>query len=453
MHLLSRVTRFIIKVREICEKLKPALFWIVTFLPLIILSILILKYHVDVPFWDEWDFVGLLQRSYQGNLYFSDLLSYHNEHRPFFPRLILLGLAHLTGYRILPELILNLFMAIGIFISLFYLYKMIFSTFKIKNYLQFVPVISLIVFSLTQWENWLWGWQVQIFLNILAALTGLRILSLRKIKTRHLFISIFWGIVATFSFANGLIYWLIGLFLLKLKEQKNKNKILIFWLIFSFCVYFSYIYLTPSQEVFKLDFSAQDIFFLAIYTFALIGSPLVSINGAGAFLAGLAGVLFFIYFILISRKIFFLKLKLFLPIIALGSYSLMSAFLTSLGRYRLGILQAISSRYISFSNLFWLSLLAILFIIKEGNSMKHRQKKKTRSIARMLYLILILGLVINSVLRIHNFSKQNHYLAPARQALINDKNEEMLSRLYHNIEDLKLKREFLKKYKLNVFAD
>lgn len=141
-----------------------------------------------------------------------------------------------------------------------------------------------------------------------------------------------------------------------------------------------------------------------------------------------------------------------MPIIALSSYSLMSAFLTSLGRYRLGLLQAISSRYVSFSNLFWLSLLAILFIIKENTFLSQRkQGKKTVKMAKILYFLIILAIFINSILRSRNFSKQYHYLAPARGALINGENDEMLGRLYHNIEELKLKREFLKKYKLNVF--
>ncbi len=434
-------------------KLKHVLLLTITFLPLIILSILIFKYYVGVPFWDEWDFIGLLQKSYLSNINFSDLLSYHNEHRPFFPRLILLGLAHLTGYRILPELIVNLIIATGIFISLTYLFKTIFSAFKIKNYLLFYPVISLVVFSLTQWENWLWGWQVQIFLNLLAVISGLKILSLRKIKSGNLLISIFLGIVATFSFANGLIYWIIGLFLLNFKKQNNKKNILIFWSVFSIGIFILYTHLSSSPATMKEDFSVQNIILLVFYTLAFIGAPLVSMNAVAAFMAGLTGVILFLYLIWISRKIFSHKQKLFLPIIALSGYSLGSAFLTGIGRYRLGLLQAISSRYISFSNLFWLSLLAILFIIKEGNLMKHRQKKKTGSIARMSYLILILGLIINSVLRIHNFSKQYHNLAPARQALIYENNDELLGRLYHNVEDLKSKREFLKKYKLNVFAD
>ncbi|OGG20562.1 hypothetical protein A3D03_00900 [Candidatus Gottesmanbacteria bacterium RIFCSPHIGHO2_02_FULL_40_13] len=433
-------------------KLKPALFWIVTFLPLIILTILIFKYYVGVPFWDEWDFVGLLQKSYLSKVNFSDFSSYHNEHRPFFPRLILLGLAYLTGYRILPELILNLLLAIGIFISLFYLFKLIFSAFRIKNYLQFVPVISLVVFSLTQWENWLWGWQVQIFLNLFTVVTGLKILSLRKIKSSNLLKGMFLGIVATFSFANGLIYWIIGLIILKFKKQKNKNIILIFWSAFSILVFFLYTHLSPGSEALKANFSVQNIFLLTIYIFAFIGAPLVSMNGAGALVAGLTGVLFFIYLIIIARKLLLQKITLFMPIIALSSYSLMSAFLTSLGRYRLGLLQAISSRYVSFSNLFWLSLLAILFIIKENTFLSQRkQGKKTVKMAKILYFLIILAIFINSILRSRNFSKQYHYLAPARGALINGENDEMLGRLYHNIEELKLKREFLKKYKLNVF--
>ena len=142
-----------------------------------------------------------------------------------------------------------------------------------------------------------------------------------------------------------------------------------------------------------------------------------------------------------------------MPIIALSSYSLMSAFLTSLGRYRLGLLQAISSRYISFSNLFWLSLLAILFIIKENTLLNGgHQVNKMRKTAKVIYLLIIGAILINSLLRSHNFSKQYHYLAPARGALINGENDEILGRLYHNIEELKSKREFLKKNKLSVFA-
>lgn len=435
-------------------KFRPTLFLTLTFLPLIILTILILKYYVGVPFWDEWDFVGLLQRSYQGSLNFSDLLSFHNEHRPFFPRLILLGLAQLTGYSILPELIFNLIMAIGIFISLFYFFKMIFSTFKIKNYLQFVPVISLVVFSLTQWENWLWGWQVQIFLNLFAVISGLQILSLQKINSGNLLISIFLGIVATFSFANGLIYWIIGLFLLNFKKQNNKKNILIFWSVFSIGIFILYTHLLSSPATMKENFSMRNIIMLAYYILAFIGAPLISMNGVGACMAGLTGVILFLYFIQISRKIFFHKLMLFLPIIALSSYSLMSAFLVSYGRYRLGILQAISSRYISFSNLFWLSLLALLFIIQEKKLLNgSHHVDEMRKIAKKLYFLIILAILFNSVLRSYNFSKQYHNLAPARQALINGENDEVLRRLYHNLDDLKIKRQFLKDNKLSVFSN
>lgn len=435
-------------------KFKPALFLTVTFLPPIILSILIFKYYAGVPFWDEWDFIGLLQKFYPGNINISDLWSYHNEHRPFFPRLILLGMALLTGYRILPELIVNLIIAIGIFVSLIYIFKTIFSAFKIKNYLPFFPVISLVVFSLTQWENWLWGWQVQIFLNLLAVISGLKILSLRKINTGNLLMSIFLGIIATLSFANGLIYWVSGLILLIFKEQKSKKRMVIFWSALTVFIFYLYTRLTPGSQVFKADFSAHNIVLWAIYTLAFIGAPLISMDGVGAFMAGLAGVLFFIYLIWLLKRFFLQKMKLFLPIIVLCSYSSGSAFLVSLGRYRLGLLQAISSRYVSFSNLFWLSLLAVLFIMKENTLLNGGyQVNKMRKTAKILYFLIISAILINSVLRSYNFYKQYHYLAPARQALIDDNNDEVLGRLYHNVEDLKLKREFLKKYKLNVFRE
>src|SRR5271165_1991895 len=67
--------------------------------PAIFILVLISKYCVDVPFWDEWDGIGsLVEKIAHGTLTLQDLFAQHNEHRIFFPRLIILPLVLLTHW-------------------------------------------------------------------------------------------------------------------------------------------------------------------------------------------------------------------------------------------------------------------------------------------------------------------------------------------------------------------
>ena len=61
---------------------------LLSLLPIAIVSIYIFLFGLNIPFLDQWEVVGLLEQQQQGSLSFSDLLAQHNEHRPFFPRLL-----------------------------------------------------------------------------------------------------------------------------------------------------------------------------------------------------------------------------------------------------------------------------------------------------------------------------------------------------------------------------
>jgi len=73
-------------------------------IPLIVLVVSIAAFAVDVPIADQWALVPLLEKSYAGRLSLRDLWAQHNEHRLLFPRLLMLGLAHLTGWNTAYEL-------------------------------------------------------------------------------------------------------------------------------------------------------------------------------------------------------------------------------------------------------------------------------------------------------------------------------------------------------------
>jgi hypothetical protein len=87
-------------------------------LPIVYLQVLILWFCVDVPFWDEWDFVPFLGQVYQGTWSIWDVWKPHNEHRIVFPKLVLLTLAWVSDWNKLYELLANFLLAIGTFLVL-----------------------------------------------------------------------------------------------------------------------------------------------------------------------------------------------------------------------------------------------------------------------------------------------------------------------------------------------
>ena len=136
---------------------------VVSILPLFpigYLLVFILWFCVDVPFWDEWDFVPVVGQVYQGTWSIWDIWKPHNEHRLVFPKLVLLTLAWISGWNKLYELLANFLLAVGTFFVLSRCASRTLRSITTEK-LQWLPgVISLQVFSLNQFENWFWGFQL-----------------------------------------------------------------------------------------------------------------------------------------------------------------------------------------------------------------------------------------------------------------------------------------------------
>jgi hypothetical protein len=69
-------------------------------IPPLLVIIVILRFGIDLPYWDDWAFVPLLEYVQQGRLPLSELLAQHNEHRMVFPRLLKLALTHFSDWNI-----------------------------------------------------------------------------------------------------------------------------------------------------------------------------------------------------------------------------------------------------------------------------------------------------------------------------------------------------------------
>src|SRR5450830_314885 len=69
---------------------------ILAMIPLLYLVRLCVRHYVDVPYMDQWELLPRLDRMDAGTLTLRDLWIQHNEHRPMFPVLVMLGLAKLS---------------------------------------------------------------------------------------------------------------------------------------------------------------------------------------------------------------------------------------------------------------------------------------------------------------------------------------------------------------------
>jgi hypothetical protein len=351
---------------------------LVALVPLFILIWIVARHSVDVPFHDQWQLVPLLEKMYQGNLTFHDLWAQHHEHRLIFPRLIMLLLARLTHWNIRCEMGVNILLALGIFTAFVHQVKITERRLAIGRLPWAVPAISLVVFSLSQFENWLWGWQLQMFLNLLAVLGGVVLLANNNFSWRRFIVGALLGIVATYSFASGLLFWIIGLVILFVVTtgKKERRPAVLAWLAISALVFWSYVYhyQKPAEHP-ALNFIYQSPLAYAAYLLKYFGGICAQYVGGGessdsaiAFVFGLAGMAAFSWagVALVHRKI--ADARTLLPYFAMSLYSIGSALITGVGRLGFGSNQALASRYCTMVTPFWITLVVWLILLRHDRS-------------------------------------------------------------------------------------
>jgi hypothetical protein len=432
---------------------------ILTLVPFLILAGNIARYHVDVPFWDQWNFVPLLGQSYEGGIGFRDLWAQHNEHRLLFPRLIMFGLARASRYNVVWELVVILLLAATTFALLC---RQLIKAARASGFSGLpwaLPVFSLLVFTLGQAENWLWGWQIQIFLNVFAAVAGLSLLGRREFRWVQFWSAAGLGILATYSFANGLIFWPLGFLALFLAPPMNKERkalALAAWTAVTAAVAVSYFYRfrypSPSGRPWVYFLSRPGEYIL--YVLKFLGRPIINYEGY-ALAIGITGLLLFgsFSFLLFRKK--GAAAGAFLPFFLFGLYSIGCGLLTGIGRVGLGSTQAMSGRYVPFSALIWVSNFAFLYALaREVRTGMRARPMKVFALAGIgiLSFLLVFGIARTSYRVGHRVFKSYHSrMSAARAELGQGEDNQALLNLYIDTDYVRRGAEILKRHKLSVF--
>lgn len=193
-------------------------------IPIVMLGTMLVRYSVNVPFWDQWIYISLVDKWQHGQLGFYDLWLQHNEHRIMVPKFFQLMMSSVTGWNIRFEIMMNFIFALTSFGLMLDILRRTFNK-KWLPFLLVAPLIAFLFFSPMQYINWIWGFQLAWFLSITAVVAAIWALTVHTYKTidRFFIFALVAAVVATYSMGNGMLVWIVGAGVLLLRGATKRH--------------------------------------------------------------------------------------------------------------------------------------------------------------------------------------------------------------------------------------
>ncbi len=330
---------------------------------------LIATYGPRVPFQDEFSVLDTLQRVQTHRLTFTSLWQPHNEHRIFFPRLILAALAWASHWDSQVMMVVSWFAMTGAFFVIFVrLWRA--TDVGLRPWSAIAVVVAAgWFFSPAQQENWLWGFQLAFFLVQVSTVLSLAALTSAKPTAWRLTFAVVFGVIATFSAAQGLIVWPALLVTGVCFARTNEERLEIMAVLAGVAAVVGSAYLVNYHVVGSTHLGLRVLLGQSLnlvrFFVGLLGAPLafgVSSNLQLRFqwACALGFLLLVTYFTLVvlSARRKLLRHAAFW--VGLGVFSLGFCVITTYGRMQFGLTTSAStSRYITHEALFPIAIIGL----------------------------------------------------------------------------------------------
>ena len=378
-------------------RLKKGALLLACLAPAVCIFYVMCSHWLPTPFWDEWDTpAAQLASYYRGTLSFAELASQHNEHRILFPRLIYLPLAVLVGLDLRYNMVLSFCWvclgAIGLFRLLGY------SSRAWNERGLIFCMVSLVLFSPRQSENFLLGGQFVTFVPTIALVFALLVnLSEKSLLTKTILNSIL-ALISTYSFGNGMLVWVFAFPLeldvpAKVPNDWSRTRVL-------------------CRSLYVMMAAASVSGYFISYRHPPFSPPLVSpystIAGCSSFRAAGIGSVFSVGIPAINGAVVFL---LFIglgvaavrqvgregnwhshyPWLALGCYALISGAITAIARLGFTFSMAGDVRYAAVTVFFCIAVVGLGFSVYERTARRGLIARVARA-AAMVVLVSIVAL-------------------------------------------------------------
>lgn len=430
----------------------------VIWLPLVVLLLYVALFGVDIPFGDPWaTLLPQIVEFHQRTLSLADLLAQNNEHRPLFVRLILIPLAALTQWNTRVEMGIQIGFSVATFLVIKHQLSLSWKRLSIRPSTWVLLVMSMLVFSLNQWENWLNGYQLLFSLFAFASVSGIFLLANPCLTARRFVLGLLCAVVAQYTISAGVILWGVGLVLLLITAKGNSRKALFasIWSAAMLACTFLYFRGFFGSDVSTLSAFVQKPHIYLLYVLTFLGAPVMTFYTAS--ILGIAGIgLLFLIIADTRHRRSGEEQAVYLPYVALCSYTVIVALSVGIGRMGEKWWLALSPRYVGLSVWFWVGLVSLVALKASLSCQTDHPGRLDRFWRRYANPCLGLVLVLTIICSLIGFGAGVYLrylpLQSARTALLNgNESAQTLRQIYPDITYLRQQLLLLKEYKLSVY--
>jgi hypothetical protein len=400
---------------------------------------IVISTYSPLPSWDEWALFDHLARG--GGWSLRWLWQQHNEHRIFTTKLLFLLDTELFHGR-------QILLLACIFVS--QILQAVFLSWSLRALRGWrgsmwrlgTGLIAYCILCPTQYENLVWGFQLQFVLTAWMATVAVMSLLLYRRDERRAFLvaGIAAATIATWSLANGMLLWpLLVAAALWLRMKPHVWRAFVIAGTLNIALYF-YGYRRPAGDAGMVSIG-ESLRYVAVY----FGSTFVRhSSGAIATLAGAAGIVVALALVCATLKKPENAPPLLIELSLILLFTLATAAVTSTGRLHLGLEQATASRYQTFALLFWACLgLALLSKLREQD---------TKYLAGGL-LVAMLGFATQVRLPLIDAQWRQLRLEKISLALLAGVHDgAVLAEAYPDPQVVLRASEYMRQHKLSIFA-
>lgn len=333
------------------------LLFLVALLPMVLIAAIINRYGVNVPYGDEWSVLTFLGKWDSHQLTLADFYATHNGHRILLPRLVFLGLTQLTHGSLKAEMFFSLLLCTLTSLGLYFLLRRSVSGSATKH-LALWALINLLLSSPIQAENWLWGFQLQVFLSNFCLVGAIVCITSEANLVVRFAGALAFALAGTFSFGNGVLIWPAVFIVLGCRREKVVIQAA--WITGAVLVMLAYVSGYPAREPTP---ATTRWFDYLLYFTGFLGAPLARIpNSKPLLLPVLLGTVFVAGFVWSTGRLIWRRdaLGKAIPWLALGAYAIGSAAMASFARIHSGPAHALDSRYTTVGVILIISLIGLV---------------------------------------------------------------------------------------------
>ena len=347
--------------RPSAQALTAALFAV----PLLAYFWLVQHFGVNAIWYDQWDDVNVIAHPSLSTLWMQ-----HNENRIFVPNLIVLLLAHTTGFNVHLEEYLSACLLVAAVVLLILSHK---RRSPSTPFLLYLPV-AILMLSFVQWWNTLFGFQLAWYIDLFCLAATVYLLDRLAITWWAFLGAAVIALIGSLSSFQGLFIWVVGLYLLY--SRRRSWRLLAIWTsigFFTWLLYFSGFNSSApgSDDSFALQNLSRILAFSLLELGDLVGARLPSSGNDPSVLA-LGVLLVLIAFVMLVLH-GFRKEETARPIgIALIVFGLIFTFVVAVSRVHYGLFYADSSRYTTFVMLI---LVGCYFVLIDGAELRRGASK------------------------------------------------------------------------------